>query len=83
MNRHPENIETWGYDQAVINYMYYKNIIFSMNITVLQPSQLYGFYVFTGLHYDIEKKSLHLRGSRCSPIICHKVYEDILLTPFE
>ena len=73
----------WGYDQAVINYLYYKNIITNLGIQVLEPSQFFAFDIFSGLDYNSTTKSLTIKGSSCSPIIRHKVEKDIQLTRYK
>ena len=75
MNRNKNSIERWGYDQALINYLYYTNQL--PNVTVIKPSQFIGFDVFSGLNYDSQNKVFYVKGSKCSPIIRHKICKDI------
>ena len=63
--------ENWGFDQALINYLYYTNKL--PNVKVIEPSQFVGFDIFSGLAYDSQKKALFIKGTTCSPIIRHKI----------
>ena len=72
-----EMIEKWGYDQALVNYLFYTNKL--KNLKVMKPGQIIGFDMFSGLKYDSDKKSLYVKGSDCSPIIRHKILRDIPL----
>ena len=66
----------WGYDQAVINYMYYKGMIDKLNIRVAEVGQFFAFDIFDGLYYNENTKSLMMKSSFCSPVIRHKIEKD-------
>ncbi|EAL49964.2 hypothetical protein CL6EHI_012440 [Entamoeba histolytica] len=68
-----QRVNIWGYDQSLLNYLYYSGQFNSLNITVANCDQMFCFDMRNGCYYNKKEKSLIMRGSNCSPIIRHKI----------
>ncbi|EMS12924.1 hypothetical protein KM1_142710 [Entamoeba histolytica HM-3:IMSS] len=68
-----QRVDIWGYDQSLLNYMYYTGQFNSLNITVANCDQMFCFDMRNGCYYNKQEKSLIVRGTKCSPIIRHKI----------
>ena len=75
--KHHKMTEEWGFDQAVINYLYHSHRLH--DVQVVQPGQFVSFNIFSGLKYDEKKKALFIKGTKCSPVVVHKICKDIQL----
>ena len=64
MNKKSEKKNEWGFDQAIVNYLFYKSKLTKFKL--IEPSQLVSFDIFSGLEYNKEKKSLYIKGTECS-----------------
>ncbi|GAB1220291.1 hypothetical protein ENUP19_0050G0073 [Entamoeba nuttalli] len=68
-----QRVKLWGYDQSLLNYMYYTGQFNSLNITMANCDQMFCFDMRNGCYYNKKEKSLIVRGTKCSPIIRHKI----------
>ncbi|EDR24117.1 hypothetical protein EDI_199070 [Entamoeba dispar SAW760] len=68
-----QRVNIWGYDQSLLNYMYYSGQFNSLNITIATCDQMFCFDLRNGCYYNKKEKSLTVRGTNCSPIIRHKI----------
>ena len=73
LNKKPEYLYEWGYDQATLNYIYHFGKLDSLNVTSNTITQRLGFDIFQHYKYDKEKKALYMKSNGCSSIIRHKL----------
>ncbi|EDR22522.1 hypothetical protein EDI_157710 [Entamoeba dispar SAW760] len=68
-----QRVHIWGYDQSLLNHMYFAGYFNSLNVTMATCDQMFCFDMRNGCYYNKKEKSLFVRGTKCSPIIRHKI----------
>ncbi|GAT95762.1 hypothetical protein CL6EHI_106070 [Entamoeba histolytica] len=66
-------LKYWGYDQALLSYLYTSRKLDFLNPTTVKCDQQFCFELRGGSRYDSKKKSLYVGNSNCSPVIRHKL----------
>lgn len=70
----PEHANYWGFDQAIINYIYHSGKLKHLNVTLNTMTQKFGFGMYDKCHtYDSERKVVYEFNGKCSPVIRHKL----------
>ena len=63
-----------GFDQAILNYLYYKGMLNDLPIVVNKYSQRIAFQKFGGYKFDERTKVITDKYTGCSPVVRHKLY---------
>ena len=60
----------WGYDQTLLNWLFYNDYFKSVDITLQKCTQRMCFGPW--LDVDLKMKTFELQDIHCSPIVIHK-----------